>query len=512
MKQTLKSSLLSAVLLAAGICTVTADDDINRKTYENPVIPSSTPDPTIIKCEEDGFYYLYGTEDTRNMPIYRSKNLVDWIFVGTAFNEASRPACVGPNSGAGLWAPDINYINGQYVLYFSIGVWGQTEKCGVGVATSDRPEGPFEYYGCVHHADGTPFNDKVLFDPAVINDDGTIRLYFGTSYFLDEGLKFPTRSLYAFIEGKIFNRPAKSLKNGDKTGAWHIRLADDMVTVLSEPSRVVPNRTKGTPFGEHAFFEGASIRKFNGLYYFIYSSRKNHELCYATSKYPDRGFQYGGTIVSNGDVGCRGRKKKAALTGNNHGSMEKVGDKYYIFYHRMTDKSTYSRQACAEEVKVENDGSIKQVAMTSCGLNGAALKAEGEYPAAIACNLYKGKMPHVANGKKKKRVPYITKSNGDWVIADISGGTVVGYKNFAFDGSVCIGVVLKGKFKGRLELYTDEKARPTASICINVDQESYKKFSFPELKIYGDKEICLHFLGKGSLEFSSVFFTNKTRL
>ena len=51
MKQTFKSALLSAVLLAAGICTVTADDDINRKTYENPVIPSSTPDPTIIKLE-----------------------------------------------------------------------------------------------------------------------------------------------------------------------------------------------------------------------------------------------------------------------------------------------------------------------------------------------------------------------------------------------------------------------------------------------------------------------------
>ena len=36
MKQTFKSALLSAVLLAAGICTVTADDDIKRKTYENP--------------------------------------------------------------------------------------------------------------------------------------------------------------------------------------------------------------------------------------------------------------------------------------------------------------------------------------------------------------------------------------------------------------------------------------------------------------------------------------------
>lgn len=467
--------------------------------------------------------YLYGSHDKPcgetfceldyevwSAPV---NDLMDWSSHGTVYSAKQDP--LYSENKKYLFAPDcVRGNDGRYYLYYALAGWrGKGGYDGpISVAVSDRPEGPFEYYGCVHHADGTPFNDKVLFDPAVINDDGTIRLYFGTSYFLDEGLKFPTRSLYAFIEGKIFNRPAKSLKNGDKTGAWHIRLADDMVTVLSEPSRVVPNRTKGTPFGEHAFFEGASIRKFNGLYYFIYSSRKNHELCYATSKYPDRGFQYGGTIVSNGDIGYRGRKKKTALTGNNHGSVEKVGDKYYIFYHRMTDKSTYSRQACAEEVKVENDGSIKQVAMTSCGLNGAALKAEGEYPAAIACNLYKGKMPHVANGKKKKRVPYITKSNGDWVIEDVSDGTVVGYKNFAFDGSVCIGVVLKGKFKGRLELYTDEKARPTASICINVDQESYKKFSFPELKIYGDNEICLHFFGKGSLEFSSVFFTNKARI
>ena len=178
MKQTLKSALLSAVLLATGICTVAADDNINRKTYENPVIPSSTPDPTIIKCEEDGFYYLYGTEDTRNMPIYRSKNLVDWIFVGTAFNEASRPACVGPNSGAGLWAPDINYINGQYVLYFSIGVWGQTEKCGVGVATSDRPEGPFVDRGVLFRSQDIGVTFSI--DQFYIEDNGKKYLIWGS--------------------------------------------------------------------------------------------------------------------------------------------------------------------------------------------------------------------------------------------------------------------------------------------------------------------------------------------
>ncbi len=123
-------------------------DNIRRKTYQT----------TIIKCEEDGFFYLYGTEDTHNMPIYRSRNLIDWIFVGTAFTEASRPKCVGPGTGesgnqsAGMWAPDINYINGQYVLYYGIGVWGQGNiKSGVAVATADRPEGPFIDRGVILH-------------------------------------------------------------------------------------------------------------------------------------------------------------------------------------------------------------------------------------------------------------------------------------------------------------------------------------------------------------------------
>ena len=32
----------------------------------------------------------------------------------------------------------------------------------------------------------------------------------------------------------------------------------------------------------------------------------SHELCYATSDSPVKGFQYGGILVSNGDVGIEG--------------------------------------------------------------------------------------------------------------------------------------------------------------------------------------------------------------
>ena len=71
--------------------------------YSNPVIDYSLPDPSIIKGE-DGYFYLYATEDIRNLPIHRSKDLVNWEFLGTAFTDENRPD-FEPNGG--IWAPDI---------------------------------------------------------------------------------------------------------------------------------------------------------------------------------------------------------------------------------------------------------------------------------------------------------------------------------------------------------------------------------------------------------------------
>lgn len=120
----------------------------------------------------------------------------------------------------------------------------------------------------------------------------------------------------ASIESKVFDRSFREVHQAKNnlTGAYTVQLADDMQTVINEPKLVVPAKTKGTDFEGHAFFEAASIRKLKGKYYFIYSSRNNHELCYAISDKPDEGFVYGGTIVSNGDIGYQGRKKRIGLT------------------------------------------------------------------------------------------------------------------------------------------------------------------------------------------------------
>ena len=88
----------------------------DAQVYRNPVINVSVPDPTVIRAK-DGYFYLYGTENIRNLPIYRSSNLVDWSFVGTAFTDETRPQW---NPKGNIWAPSISYIHGKYLSLIHI--------------------------------------------------------------------------------------------------------------------------------------------------------------------------------------------------------------------------------------------------------------------------------------------------------------------------------------------------------------------------------------------------------
>ena len=102
-------------------------------------------------------------------------------------------------------------------------------------------------------------------------------------------------------------------------------------------------------------------------------------------------FVYGGVIVSNCDLHIDTYKPAdmpTAYGANNHGSIVQIGEDWYIFYHRHTNNTWYSRQGCAEKLQIMPDGSIPQVKITSCGLNGGPLEGKGEYPAYLACNLF----------------------------------------------------------------------------------------------------------------------------
>ena len=142
--------------------------------YSNPVIDYSLPDPSIIKGE-DGYFYLYATEDIRNLPIHRSKDLVNWEFVGTAFTDATRPDF---EPEGGIWAPDINKIGDKYVLYYSMSVWGGEWTCGIGCAVADRPEEPFKDCGMMFRSNGIKVQNSI--DPFYIEEDGRKYLFWGS--------------------------------------------------------------------------------------------------------------------------------------------------------------------------------------------------------------------------------------------------------------------------------------------------------------------------------------------
>ena len=361
-------------------------------------------------------------------------DLTDWRYEGVIYQAKQDPRYPAPQY---MYAPDVVQGNdGRFYLYYCMGGdYGQGGYQGpVSVAVCDTPAGKYEYLGVVKNPDGSPMLKYICFDPAVLNDDGTIRLYYGTQYDYEERNDFLTNDFYLQDEIEMFGRSREEILSYPDSimGPVMAVLSDDMLTVKEEAKHIIPYRVKGTSFEAHPFFEGSSMRKVGKKYYFIYSSWQNHELCYATSDQPDREFVFGGTIVSNGDIGYRGRdtQHKLNMTGTTHGSIIEINGQWYVFYHRLTHKSDYSRQACAEKIRILEDGSIPQAEMTSCGLNDGPLSAEGTYPAVIACNLTNGHMPHGSNSVFQISFPNVTHKGQERFIAEIEDHTLIGYKYF----------------------------------------------------------------------------------
>ncbi len=443
-------------------------------------------------------------------------DLGNWTCHGISYRAAQDP---GRNERYQyMYAPDVVQGNdGKYYLFYALA--GPAFTSPIHVAVAERPEGPYEYYGEIHNPDGTTFDRNVTFDPGVINDAGTIRLYYGWALASEKINRMPRfvlklmKPLIRKIEIMMFEKTKEQIKREKDgvEGAFTVTLADDMLTVTSEPKKVAPGQfdAKGTSFEHHAFFEASSIRKILDTYYFIYSTEVNHELCYATSRYPDRNFTYGGVIISNGDIGYQGRKEadRLTVTGNNHGSIECINGDWYIFYHRQTHKTTYSRQGCAEMIKLHSDGTIPQVEMTSCGLNGGPLVSEGTYPAVIACNLTNGTMPHTPPNGCTNDMPYVTHEAEERFIADIKEGTLVGYKYFKFNGLVSLTLSTKSVGNGTFEVYLGEDKKAEIKVPASAEWTSCTA----DIDAVGTKPLYLKYKGTGCAKLLWLNFTARRK-
>lgn len=478
----------------------------------NPILPL---DIYIADVEPHVFgdrIYLFGSHDQECGDTYC---MLDYEFWSAPVNDLNDWSCKGisysakqdPQYGDKLkymYAPDVVQGNdGRFYLYYCMsgdkGTGGYGQR--ISVAVCDTPDGAYEYYGFVKNPDGSPMLKYVTFDPAVINDDGVIRLYYGTWYPFHEYGRLLNGIFYQ-VESKLFGKPVSEIRacKDGIMGANHVELDEDMLTIKSNPVHVMPSRVKGTSFEKHPFFEASSIRKVGETYYFIYSSLHGHELCYATSRYPDREFAYGGTIISNGDVGYQGRSEKDRLnaTGTNHGSIECIKGEWYVFYHRNTNKTAYSRQVCAEPIEILPDGSIPQVEITTQGLSGLPLNIVGTHPAALCCNLTNGRMPHKGNGIIKKRIPYITCENGKQIVV-ATDSTQISYKYFDFPGGAMrITLSYQATGEGKIEIFSSNLGKPAGAIAVKKTtgwQTADVECNFSE----GVQALSFLYRGKGEL-------------
>ena len=500
-----------------------------KKQVYNPYLPLNVYIPDGEPHVFGSRVYVFGSHDreagdTFCMEPYEVwsapvDDLSDWSCPGISYEASQDPAYDSRLRNA-LYAPDVVQGNdGKYYLYYCLS--GYRGKGGyaspIGVAVCDTPDGRYEYLGTVKNPDGTPFMKYINFDPALINDNGVIRLYSGTWYPIAE-LDEETRRKDSIDqkEAELSGKPTEHIQSlhrqGDSVfGPIHVTLADDMMTVTSEPVRILPLVRTGTPFETsaegkgHGFFEGSSIRRIKDRYYFVYSSSDNHELCYSTSDYPDRDFVYGGTIVSNGDIGRNGRKPEDRLniTGTTHGGIECINGQWYVFYHRLTHKSDYSRQGCAEKINIEDDGRILQTEITSCGLNDGPLEGTGNYPAVICCNLTNGRMPHTSNQQQTVCIPYIGSEAEERFIRDISDGTLIGYKYFSFHDLQNVTLTVKGTGTGLFEVRDEPNGTVLGQTSVQPSAH-WKEYTIPISPLSGIRPLYLSFHGEGLLDLIAI--------
>lgn len=356
--------------------------------------------------------YLYGSHDRYGSETFCDTklktwsasvdNLNEWVNHGHIFHtddDYDHKSETAEWTRRELYAPDVVEKDGKYYLYTYI---AGSLGC---VSVSDKPEGPFKLLSRYKYNPEDAGDNGVYNDPGVlVDDDGKVYVYYGFTYSNMNELN--PDNMYEVVKGSL---------------RTHVINDDENLPV------------------EEKFFEASSPRKVGDTYYLIYSPRMGSRLAYATSKSPVGPFEYRGYIVDNG-VDYPG--------GNNHGSICKIKDQWYVFYHRMTNHSIMSRRACVEKIQILPDGTIPPVEMTSLGFE-ESLNPFRIVPAEIAC---------VLRGNC-----FITEKDAfNRIITDIKNGDVIGYKYFDFGEDfttetmvMAIKVLGRGVYSS-LDVYVDE--------------------------------------------------------
>lgn len=243
-----------------------------------------------------------------------------------------------PWAGRQLWAPDAAYRNGKYYLYFPLK--DKNEVFRIGVAVSERPEGPFK-------PEPEPIKNSFSIDPAVFTDeDGASYMYFGGIWGgqlqqWNNGIFNPQGSKTDLKKDQLPAIPPKVARLDKSMLAFGEQPKD--IVILDENGQTI----KG---GDHEkrFFEGSWMHKYKGKYYFSYSTGDTHQICYAIGSSPYGPFTYQGVIL------------KPVTGWTTHHSIVEFKNQWYLFYHdtELSNGKTHLRNIKVTPLQYDQDGRI----------------------------------------------------------------------------------------------------------------------------------------------------------
>jgi hypothetical protein len=246
-----------------------------------------------------------------------------------------------PWAGRQLWAPDAAFKDGKYYLYFP--VKDKKDVFRIGVATSGSPAGPFV-------PEKEPIKGSFSIDPAVFTDsDGSSYMYFGGIW---------GGQLQRWNKGEYAANGSKTDLEKDTAAALTAKVAKlspDMKQFAEEVRDVVILDKEGKPLlgGDHdrRFFEGSWMHKYNGKYYFSYSTGDTHKLVYAIGDTPYGPFTYQGIILL------------PVVGWTTHHSIVEFNGQWLLFYHdtELSGGKTHLRNVKMTTLQHEADGSIKTI-------------------------------------------------------------------------------------------------------------------------------------------------------
>lgn len=239
-------------------------------------------------------------------------------------------------AGRQLWDCDVAEKDGKYYMYFPLKDKNDTFHHGVAIA--DNPAGPF-----IPQPD--PIRGSYSIDMAILKDEGNYYMYFGGLW----GGQLQRYSNNISLESAI-------LPEGKQTAlpSRIVKLSDDMLQYAEEPKPVFVVDADGKPLtadNPHRFFEASWVHKYNGKYYFSYSTGDTHMLCYAIGDNPYGPFTYQGVILT------------PVVGWTTHHSIVEYKGKWYLFHHDSVPSGgkSWLRSLKVCEIEYDAQGHIKTI-------------------------------------------------------------------------------------------------------------------------------------------------------